>query len=350
MTQNIFDMCRQLGKNVAIITDTIVGHLHGEQLKEQFIDQGIETILIAFPPGEIYKTRETKHSIENEMLKNGCGKQTCIVALGGGVVTDMAGFVAATFMRGVPIIMVPTTLLAMVDAAFGGKNGLNTPFGKNQIGSIYPPNQVVINPQFLITLPKNEMINGSAEVIKYALIKDPYLFYMLEEKHQQWIEGDGAFIEEVVTRCIEIKKKVVEKDPMCQGYRHILNFGHTIAHALELLTDFQMKHGRAVGIGMALEAYFSMKLKLLQEKQFEKIIRLLQQYQFPLEIPSQIDDDQILAALKRDKKSLNQTPRFITLADIGKVSETDGQYLKVVGPSVLKDGLAWIRSELLLTV
>ena len=260
----------------AIITDDLVAKLHG------FGD------LFIFPHGEKHKTRETKSLLEDKLLDWGFNRKGTLIGLGGGVVTDMAGFIAATFMRGVPLILIPTTLLAMVDAAIGGKNGVNTPHGKNLIGSFYEPEEVIIDLSYLKTLPEEEFKQGIAEMIKHGfLAQDDYL-------------KEGV-TKQTILRSGEIKRSLIGKDKFDRGQRQHLNFGHTIGHALEKVSNYTIPHGFAVSMGMASEAFLSKELGQLPPSSFYRLIDEIQHHQLPLTIPP-LSHDALIEQIKRDKK------------------------------------------------
>ncbi|MCP5469302.1 MAG: 3-dehydroquinate synthase [Chlamydiales bacterium] len=274
---------------------------------------------IAIPPGEPNKTREMKAWVEDEMLKRGYGRDTLVIAFGGGVVSDLAGFVAATFCRGVPWIAVPTTLIALVDASIGGKVGVNTPLGKNLIGAFHPPQEVVCDFAHLDTLPEEEWKNGLAEVLKYGFIADPTIL-------------EAPRTEKSLLRCIEIKRKVILQDPKEQGLRRILNFGHTVGHALEKASGYTVKHGEAVATGMRVAARVSHKMGHLAQEELEKIERILDVHGFEEHELS----PSLLNLLAQDKKSKGGKARFVLLEKIGKAMELEGAYCTTVDDALLE--------------
>lgn len=296
---------------VIIITDHTVEKLYGKEFQKH-----LRADLLSFPPGEKYKTRQTKEHLEDTLLNAGYGKDTVIVGLGGGVVTDIAGFLASTFCRGVDLILIPTTLVAMVDAAIGGKNGVNTPLGKNMIGTIYHPKQVIINSSFLQTLPEKELYNGKVEIMKLGLIADPYLL-------------DHADI----ARALEIKRRLVALDTNDQGIRRLLNLGHTIGHALESLSSYEMSHGEAVASGIRIECECAFRLGLLEKESWE-IIQTL----FP-KVPLAYSREAILETLKFDKKSQGGLPRFVLLKQIAEPLSFGGEYCSSIPEEILSEVL-----------
>lgn len=277
-----------------IITDETVKMLYGQQTSVRFQRAPV----FAFPAGERHKTRETKQRLEDELLGAGFNRETTIVALGGGVVTDLAGFLAATFCRGVDLILVPTTLLAMVDASIGGKTAVNTPYAKNSIGAFYEPVETIIDLNFLKTLPEKEFFNGHVEVWKAGLIADPDFFDCWESK--------------MIERAREIKTQIVQADPKDRSVRRMLNLGHTLGHAFETVSHYSMSHGEAVAAGIVLEARMSVEMGFLSSEELAKI-----EARFPKPNIS-LNPDAILQALHFDKKGKY---RFILLKAIGEPFE-----------------------------
>lgn len=267
-----------------IITDDIVAPLFGKQVAKTY-----NATLFVFPHGEKNKTRATKEKLEDEMFEQGFDKESCLIGLGGGVVTDMAGFIAATFARGIPLILIPTTLLAMVDAAIGGKNGVNTPFGKNLIGTLYPPQEIVIDLSYLKTLPENETRQGLAEMVKHGFLNESYLkTLLLDGITENTIKQSGA-----------IKNEWIAKD------RDALNFGHTIGHAIESASNYSIPHGDAISMGMAAESYIAQEVG--QSNQFSHVVETLKKFKLPTQIPP---IPNLLTYMKRDKKNSGGRIRF----------------------------------------
>jgi 3-dehydroquinate synthase len=248
--------------------------------------------------------------------------------LGGGVVGDIAGFVAATYKRGVPLVHIPTTLLAQVDSSIGGKVALNHGRLKNIIGTFYHPEFVVSDTTTLGTLPAKEIRNGLAEVIKYAVIRDKSLFVYLE-KNLGNISQDTEFFEKIVFRCAKIKARIVKKDEKDWGLRNILNYGHTIGHAIEASSEFDIPHGEAVALGMVVEATVSNRLGMLAWKELTRIKRLIEKAGLPLSLAS-LDTEKIIEAMKNDKKVAGGKVRFILPDAIGKVVIKDDVSLSLV--------------------
>jgi len=242
-------------------------------------------------------------------------RKSTVIALGGGVIGDMAGFAASTYMRGIQWISVPTTLLSMVDASLGGKTGFDLPQGKNLIGSFYPPKLVLADPQFLNSLPERELISGMAEVVKHGIISDPGLFDLCA-CGWDWVKSN---LEQVVKRAMAVKIKVIEDDPYEKGVRAALNLGHTVGHAVELVSQFKLRHGEAIAIGMVTEARFAERIGIAEPGLSNKIAELLFGYGLPVKIPGNLPREEILRAMRVDKKKDAAKLRFALPATIGKV-------------------------------
>lgn len=316
-------------KRLAIILDTNMERLYGKSLIQK-LEKHPDVTLIAIQPGESAKTRETKQYIEDVLLEKKYGRDSCILAVGGGVVLDLAGFVAATYCRGISFISIPTTLLAMVDASIGGKTGINLPQGKNLIGAFHPPERVYIDLQFLKTLPKEEWKNGFAEIIKYGLISSRSLFKEMEE----WKEDH---LNKIIYKSIQIKKKVIEKDPEEKGLRRILNFGHTVGHALEALFEYQISHGQAIATGMILESYLCLKRGLLTKKELDQICKVIRKHGFSHDLLKETSFPDLMEAMRIDKKSLQTHPRFVMLRSIGKISSFQKEYCTIVDSKSIEE-------------
>lgn len=319
---------------------------HAFHIVQQLKDSGIEIELLTFPPGEQHKTRMTKEKLENELLERSYGRDTCLIAIGGGVVTDMVGYVAATYCRGIPFIAIPTTLLGMVDASIGGKTGVNTPHGKNMVGCLYQPKKVFIDPEVLHTLPQQELKNGAVEMIKHAIIDSSANFLFLETHTKSLLARDLSLLEEAIAHSCRIKKTIVEQDEREQGKRHLLNFGHTIGHAIELQCNFSITHGEAVAIGILAESYLSLLLGFLTAKNFKKIWDLLICYELPLQLPAECSDlNMLLKTMERDKKSLQSQPRFVLIEDIGLPHKHQNAYCVQVPKDKLIETLEWTLQQ-----
>ncbi len=335
-----------LASKFAIITDDMIAPLYGEQLHKTLSESGLDVFLFSFPNGEKYKTRATKELLENQLFEKGLGRDTCVIALGGGVVTDVAGYVAATYCRGVPLVMIPTSLLGMVDASIGGKTGVNVPYGKNMLGCIYQPKKVVIDPSTLISLPKKELANGVVEMIKHGIVADCEYFEYLEEHSSQVLSLDLGVLEKAIFESCRIKKEIVEQDEKENGKRHLLNFGHTVGHALEHLTHYSLSHGEAVAIGLLVESYLSVQLGALNQKSFDRIQTILVQYGLLLQLPVRFPVQTILDAMVLDKKSLKGQPRFVIIEKIGSPRVCDAKYCTHVDEVLIRKALQWMNDAL----
>ena len=237
----------------AVISDDNVAPTHGRTVMEAGIDAGLDMALYTFPAGEASKTRKSWSILTDELLEAGFGRDSCVIAVGGGVTTDLAGFVAATFLRGVPVIQVPTSYLAMIDASVGGKTGVDVHAGKNLVGAFHPPRLVVADPEVLETLEVYERAQGLVEAFKHGAILDAEYFASLEGEAPDLLAADPAVAGPAVARSVQLKAEVVSEDEFEGGYRQILNFGHTLGHALEAASEYALGHGSAVALGMLME-------------------------------------------------------------------------------------------------
>ena len=314
-----------------VITDSHVAKLYGEQLVARFHDAGLHVELLEFPAGEWNKTRETWASLSDRMLAARLGRDSAVVALGGGVVGDVAGFVAATYVRGIPCIQVPTTLLAMIDSSIGGKTGVDVPAGKNLLGAFHQPRLVVADLDALGSLPPPQLAAGMAEAVKHGVIADRRYFDALDEEHRAVTAREPEALERVVRRSVEIKTEVVAADEREAGRRAILNFGHTVAHAIEATTKFATLHGEAVAIGMAYEARLAEALGIAEPGTAARVRRLLERYNLPLDLPGDASVDALVATMQFDKKAREGTVRFALPRAIGHMY-ADGKSWTVVAP------------------
>lgn len=337
---------KSLASRFAIITDDRVASLYGQQLYQSLISAGMDVYLFSFPHGEQSKTRETKEYLENQMFEKGLGRDTCVIAMGGGVVTDVAGFIAATYCRGIPLVMIPTSILGMVDASIGGKTGINVHYGKNLLGCIYQPKRVLIDPLTLQSLPLRELSGGIVEIIKHGLIADYNFFEYLENHSEQLLALDPSVVETAIFESCRIKKEIVEQDEKENGKRRLLNFGHTVGHALELLTHYAISHGEAVAIGLLVEGFLSVEIGGLKQQSFDAIKKILVQYNLPLTLPSRFSEQTLLDAMSLDKKSLKGQPRFIIIEEIGKPLEYQGNFCTHVKESLIRKSLQWMNDAL----
>ena len=302
-----------------VVTDDHVATLHGEDMLTILRNAGFAPKLIAVPAGEAYKNLETIQRLWHEFLENGLDRKSTIIALGGGVVGDMTGFAAAPYMRGVNWICIPTTLLSMADASLGGKTGFDLPEGKNLIGSFYPPKLVLADPQLLTTLPEAEFISGMAEVVKHGIIADPELFDLCA----QGLDCIKADLEQVVKRAMAVKIKVIEDDPYEKGSRAALNLGHTVGHAVELVSKFELRHGEAIAIGLVAEAKFAERIGVAKTGLSDEITSVLVRLGLPVQIPDELQHEAILRAMRVDKKKNAASIRFALPVEVGSVELVD---------------------------
>ncbi len=321
----------------AMITDDTVRELHAERVYAQLCDAGLDVKLYSFPAGEPYKTRATWTSLSDGLSADGFGRDACVLAMGGGVVGDLGGFVAATYLRGVPCVQIPTTLLSMLDASVGGKTGVDTEHGKNLIGSFHQPLLVVIDPTVVWTQEPADMIAGAAEAVKHgAIIDAEYLMWI--EAHADALKAcDGDALTHLITRSVEIKASIVARDPFEQGERAILNFGHTVGHAVERATHYAMSHGHAVACGMVAEARLGERAHITGSGTADTIARVLSALGLPTAIPSDVDRGEIEAYSASDKKNRGGRVRYVALEEIGRVARSaDGGFTLEL--SVVIDG------------
>ncbi len=337
---------KELASSFAVITNESIRSLYGEQLTAELNKSGLKTDLFSFPDGEIYKTRATKESLEDALFRKKFGKDSCILALGGGVVTDLVGYLAATYCRGIPLVLIPTGLLGMVDACIGGKTGVNTSFGKNLIGSLYFPKKVFIDPLTLQSLPLREIRGGMVEVIKHALTSDQNLFSYLETHAKSILQLESDCIDDAILKNCQIKQKIIEQDPQEKGKRHLLNAGHTVGHALEILSQYTLSHGEAVALGLLIEGEIAVQLGTLSSEEWNRIYQLLKLYQLPLELPDSILLDQLLETMIFDKKTQQNKPRFIILKGIGSACEYGGNYCTSVDEILIINAFNKVKDAL----
>lgn len=310
------------GKRCLIVSDENVDALYGKAFENLLEASGAICARAVVPAGEESKDLAKLEWLYGRALEAGLDRSSLIIALGGGVVGDLAGFMAATYMRGIKLLQVPTSLLAMVDSSVGGKTAVNLPQGKNLVGAFYQPVAVLINLATLATLPDREYVSGIAEVIKYGVIWDAVFFSYLEENMDKLLTRDAAVLEKVVARCCEIKAEVVGLDERESGVRAILNFGHTFGHALEKVSGYgELLHGEAVSIGMVYAARLSQAVKGLSGDECERIVELLRRAGLPVAVPDAVagDWDMLRKAMSSDKKSVNALPRFVLAGSIGEV-------------------------------
>ena len=319
---------------VVVISDRRVARLHGAGALDSLAAAGLAPVLLTTPPGERAKTWAVVARLARELLARGAHRSTPVIALGGGVVGDLSGFLASIFMRGLPFIQVPTTLLAMVDAAIGGKTAINLPEGKNLLGTFHQPRLVVIDPEFLRTLPRAERLNGLAEVLKAGFIRDRDLLMELHAAGAR-VFSDEAALTGTIFRAAAIKAQVVSRDEREGDLRRILNFGHTLGHGLEQASRFRLAHGRGVAWGMAAALTLSERLAGLDATEAEWGRRLIRDFGLLQPLP-ELDPEAVMAALRLDKKRQETGVPFVLLPRLGEAVIQDGVPLGMVA-EVLKE-------------
>ncbi len=301
-----------------IFSDDFVFNLYGEDLADHLQTVGKPVSHILYPQGEMSKTWECATACWNQLIQSGADRSTLLIAIGGGVTSDLAGFIAGIYMRGIDFVVIPTTLLSMTDAAIGGKSGINFGGVKNLLGIIRQPRRIYLCEKFLETLPERELISGMAESVKHAVIGSEELFALLSKKGI--LSGEKSDLREIIIKSAEIKIGIVSRDEQEEGERALLNYGHTFGHALESATDYtKYLHGEAVSIGMSCAGYVGKKLGMVEEQFIEKQDSLCLSLGLPIKLPSFPDDETLLRLMKKDKKSISGKIRLIVPEKIGKV-------------------------------
>ncbi len=300
-----------------LVTDSRVAELHGDRVLTTLRNMALEVDVIPFPAGETSKTIGTCLELMAKLVALNADRKTALIALGGGVVGDMTGLTASLFMRGIPYIQAPTTLLAQVDSSIGGKTGVNVEAAKNMLGTFYQPRGIFIDLAFLDTLPEREFANGLAEIVKYGVIEDPELLDVLTGDADAIRRRDGTVLERIIAKCCRIKKGIVELDEQEKGLRRILNFGHTIGHAVEAASEYGIAHGEAVAMGMAAAARISADLRYLSPEEADRVEAVLRAVGLPARIPETLSADTLLDRLKMDKKREGASVHFVLLKKIG---------------------------------
>jgi len=328
-------------KRIAVITDDTVNRLH----RDKIADSLSNPLLVLVPAGEASKSRKRKEEIEDNLLENNFGRDSIIIAIGGGVIGDLAGFAAATFNRGIPIIHVPTTLLAMVDSSIGGKASVNTHHGKNLIGAFHHPDAVFADLRFLETLPEDEFKSGLAEIIKMAVALDKDLFDFLEKNRNKILARDKDILLHIIKGSIELKRDIVEKDPKESGLRQLLNFGHTFGHALELLNQYKLKHGVAIAQGITVEVKISALKRQLSANDEERVTALLRNFGLPANVDGNINPEKLIELMATDKKSINHNPRFVMLEKIGKCKSENGKFSFEVDHKTISNAIELCKND-----
>ncbi len=305
---------------IAVVSNPTVFPLYGKEVCSSIRRSGFDILEVIIPDGEEHKNFNSLKRIFDELLNYKLDRSSALIALGGGVIGDITGFAASTYMRGISYIQIPTTLLSQVDSSVGGKTGINHELGKNMIGTFWQPKLVWIDVDTLKTLPKRELVAGIAEIIKYGVIYDRNLFDFLEQSRNEILKLNKKAIKYIIKRSCEIKAEIVSKDERESGLRSILNYGHTIGHAIETVTEYKsFLHGEAVAIGMYIEARLAQMLNLIDNSEVLKIRSLIDSYGLPSELPPSLKIEEIFLSMQLDKKAIAGELKFILPEKIGRV-------------------------------
>ncbi len=307
----------------ALISDDTVFGLYGDRAMHLLAATGLAVEAFTFPAGEASKTRDIWAELTDRMLDARFGRDSVVLALGGGVTGDMAGFVAASYMRGVPVVQIPTSLVGMIDASVGGKTGVDTHAGKNLVGAFHPPRLVLADPELIATLPRAERAQGLVEAVKHGAIMDLAYLDDLERSMPVLLEAEPEPLTLAVARSVELKAQVVSEDEREAGHRQILNFGHTLAHAIEAAACYAVPHGSAVGLGMVLEARLGETLGITLLGTSERLLRIVRSLGLPEHLPPGAAPGEIMSYLGADKKTRAGETRFVLLAQLGAISRAD---------------------------
>ncbi|HEY6011725.1 MAG TPA: 3-dehydroquinate synthase [Nitrospirota bacterium] len=325
-----------LGNKIALVTNPTVKKLHGQRVIDGLKAAGFLVMSIDVPDGEQYKNLDWANAVYTALLLNSFDRTSALVALGGGVIGDLTGFAAATFMRGIPFIQVPTTLLAMVDSSVGGKTGVNHPMGKNMIGAFYQPKKVLMDLGALTTLPRDEFLAGMAEVIKYGVIRDAAFFEYLDANREKILSLDFDALSHIIRRSCEIKAEVVSQDERESGLRAILNFGHTVGHAIETAENYTLRHGYAVAIGMVYAARLALRTGLCDASVPERVEGLIRSYGLPTDLSAlsrRPAVTMLMDTMQIDKKAEGGKVKFVlprAIGDVAITKEWDDQHLRAL--------------------
>ena len=313
---------KYFGKKIAIVTDSNVQKLYGTALNKALIKAGFRTCLINFIAGEKNKNWLSAEKILNKFFDFNLNRDDLVIALGGGVAGDLAGFVSSIYQRGVKLIHMPTTLLAMVDSSIGGKTGINNKYGKNMVGTFYQPEAIYIDPKLLQSLPINELRTGFAEVIKYGVIANLSLFCLLEKHYKKLLSYDNQFLNKIIIQSCQIKAHIIAKDEKENSLRMILNYGHTFGHAIEALSKYKINHGHGVAYGMLVINKISQKLELIDKRTEQRIKNLITSFldigQLPSFLAKKSEQEKLWSLTQNDKKVRKSKINFIIIQKIGK--------------------------------
>ncbi len=340
--QALAEQVRELGsegRRICIVTDSQVGPLYAEEVQRELSKVCREVLVYTIPAGETYKTLDTVRSLYEFLILGHFDRKDMLAALGGGVTGDLTGFAAATYLRGIDFIQIPTTLLAQVDSSIGGKTGVDFDSYKNMVGAFHMPRLVYMNLSVLATLPERQFLSGMAEILKHGLIKNKDYFEWLLVHREELCERKTELLLDMIEESCRIKRQVVEEDPTEQGVRALLNFGHTIGHAVEKLKNFQLFHGECVAIGMAAAAYLSFQRGKLSEEEFAHICGGLEEFGLPVKV-SGLQPEDVLLATKSDKKMDGGSVRFILLSGTGEAYAD-----RTLQDDEILDAIRWITED-----
>lgn len=317
-----------------VVADETVAELHGNALAGALREAGHEAPVLSFPPGEGSKTRATWAELTDRMLARGVDRRAVVVAVGGGITGDVAGFVAATCLRGLRVVHVPTSVVAMVDSSVGGKTGVDVPAGKNLVGAFHPPSLVVVDPETTRTLPRSQRAAGLAEVVKHGAILDRDHLEAVQASAERLLDGDPEALGGIVHRSVAIKADVVGRDEKEGGLRKILNFGHTIAHALEAVSGYRLSHGVAVAMGMVAEARLGEELGITELGTVRAVESALSSLELPVRLPAGLEPQAVVERTRTDKKGEGGEARYVLLRRPGQVDPGDGWVHQIPEPVV----------------
>ncbi len=329
-------------RRIAVVTDSNVLPLYAEPICRKLADKGFDARIFTIPAGEKSKTRGMKEFVEDSMLEAGFRRDCAVLAVGGGVVTDLAGFVAGTYGRGVPFANFATTLLSAADASVGGKTAVDTPLATNLIGLFNQPQKVWLDIDTWKTLPRRELASGLSETIKHGCLGDRELFEYLEANIEKVFDCDTAVCEYIAEHNCRVKYAVVMKDERESGLREVLNLGHTVGRAIETLSEYRLLHGEAVGIGMAAQVRLGNKLGFISDEDMQRVIKLYERAELPVTIPDYIDRAALVKKLYTDKKVRNGRLRFVFERGIGEVVHDGDKY----GMEIAEEQIAAILEEM----
>ena len=330
----------------AVVTDDHVAELYAVKLSRMLHTAGYRADVFAFTAGEASKTRETWALVSDAMVEAGLGRDAAVIAFGGGVPGDLGGFVAATYMRGLPLVQLPTTLLAMIDASVGGKTGVDVPAGKNLVGAFHQPQVVIADPDLLATLPEEHLRAGLGEAVKHGAIADPAYLDWIEESAAQLLAGDPDALTRLIVRSVEIKAEIVSRDETETGPRKLLNFGHTIGHAVEALSGYELLNGEAVAIGMVEEARIGERLGTTAMGTAARLRRVLSRLGLPTSLPVEMSVDDVIDWTRTDKKSREGRVQYALIESIGVAAVgRDGRYGSAVADETVTEVLAGVGNR-----